>query len=196
MSQARTPMRKLIPLGLLAVVVLIGVLMANPRQGYAPKQPILFQHSKMAAEPDWQTDASGNEVNLGGYGIPCRYCHTMPYEGRHSTLPSTDICMNCHSTVGQDKEWVLVLKDFWERGEPTPWIKVHDLPDFVYYDHSAHLNSVDDAGEPKLDCVDCHMDVENHAVVEVQTKFNMSWCLDCHRKPEMAAPTDCVTCHR
>ncbi len=85
----------------------------------------------------------------------------MPYKGRHSTLPSTDICMNCHSTVGQDKEWVLVLKDYWERGEPIPWVKVHDLPDFVYYDHSAHLNAKDAEGKPKLDCVDCHGEVEN-----------------------------------
>ncbi len=196
MSQARKPARMLAALGLVVVAVLIGVMMANPRKGYAPKQPIYFPHSKMAAEPDWRTEAGGEEVNYGGYGIPCRYCHTMSYEGRHSTLPSTDICMNCHSTVGQDKEWVLELKKYWERGEPIPWIKVHDLPDFVYYDHSVHLNSVDASGEPKLDCVDCHSDVENHDVVEVQTEFNMSWCLDCHRKPEMAASTDCVVCHR
>ncbi len=196
MSQASKRTRRLVPLGLLVVVGLIGGLMANPRKGYKPQQPIFFQHSKMAAEPDWRTDANGNLVNQGGYGIPCRYCHTMPYEGRHSTLPSTDICMNCHSVVGQDKEWVLVLKEYWERGEPIPWIKVHDLPDFVYYDHSAHLNSLDADGQPKLDCVDCHEDVENHSVVEVRTRFNMGWCLDCHRKPEMAAPTDCITCHR
>jgi len=196
MSQERKPTRMLIPLGLLVAAVLIGVLTASPREGYAPKQPILFQHSKMAAEPNWQTGADGEEINHGGYGIPCRYCHTMPYEGRHSTLPSTDICMNCHSTVGQDKEWVLELNKYWERGEPIPWIKVHDLPDFVYYDHSVHLNAKDAEGKPKLDCVDCHLDVENHEVVQVQTAFNMGWCLDCHRKPEMAAPIDCIVCHR
>jgi hypothetical protein len=194
MSQSRT--RKLVPLGLLAVLVLIGALMANPRKGYAPKQPIPFQHSKMAAEPDWRLDADGKEVNFGGHGIPCRYCHTMPYEGRHSTLPSTDTCMNCHSVVGQDKEWVLVLKDYWERGEPIPWVKVHDLPDFAYYDHSVHLNAVDELGQPKLDCVNCHEDVENHDVVEVRTEFNMGWCIECHREPGMDAPIDCIVCHR
>jgi hypothetical protein len=196
MSLASKSTGVLITLGLVVVVTLIGVLMANPREGYAPEQPIYFPHSKMAAEPDWRTDLNGEEVNHGGYGIPCRYCHTMAYEGRHSTLPSTDICMNCHSTVGQDKEWVLVLKDYWERGEPIPWVKVHDMPDFVYFDHSVHLNAKSDGGELKLDCVDCHTDVENHDVVEVRNAFNMNWCLDCHRKPEMAAPTDCVVCHR
>ena len=104
--------------------------------------------------------------------------------------------MNCHSTVGQDKEWVLVLKGYWERGEPIPWVKVHDLPDFVYYDHSAHLNARNEQGEPKVDCVDCHGDIANSSVVAVQHAFNMGWCLDCHRKPEMNAPTDCVVCHR
>ncbi len=196
MKLPNKPMQLAVVLGALAGFGVLAFLMINPKQGYAPKQPIFFQHKRMAGDPNWVTDANGKEVNLGGYQIPCRYCHTMPYEGRHSTLPSTDICMNCHSVVGQDKEWVLVLKGYWERGEPIPWVKVHDLPDFVYYDHSAHLNAVDDKGQPKLDCVNCHLDVKNDSVVQVRTKFNMGWCVECHRKPEMAASTDCVTCHR
>lgn len=196
MKPAKKPILFIVLLGLCASVGVVAWSMINPKEGYAPDQPIYFRHSRMAAKPNWTTDADGKEVNLGGYDIPCRYCHTMPYKGRHSTLPSTDICMNCHSVVGQNKEWVLVLKGYWERGEPIPWVKVHDLPDFVYYDHSAHLNAVDDAGKLKLDCVDCHLDVENQDVVAVRTPFNMGWCLGCHRKPDMAAPTDCVTCHR
>jgi hypothetical protein len=189
---------KLLLPALLVIAVLGSIVaaMTNPRRGYAPQQPVYFQHSRMAADPNWTVDEKGEEVNLGGYAIPCRYCHTMPYKGRHSTLPSTDICMNCHEVVGQNKEWVLVLKEYWERGEPIPWVKVHDLPDFAYYDHSAHLNVVNEKGEAKLDCIDCHMDVENHDVVAVQTEFNMGWCIDCHRKPDMAASTDCVICHR
>jgi hypothetical protein len=170
--------------------------MQYARQGYQPRQPIYFQHRRMAGAPNWTKDAEGKDVNTGGFDIPCLYCHSMEYKGRHATLPSTDICMNCHSTVGQDKEWVLVLKDYWERGEPIPWVKVHDLPDYAYYDHSAHLNAMDDQGMAKLDCVDCHGVVEEMDEVEVQHPWNMGWCLDCHRKPEMAASTDCVTCHR
>ena len=170
--------------------------LSNARQGYKPLQPIYFQHRRMAGAPQWVTNAEGKEVNLGGFNIPCLYCHAMEYKGRHSTLPSTDICMNCHSTVGQDKEWVLVLKGYWDRGEPIPWVKVHDLPDYAYYDHSVHLAAKDDQGKAKLECVNCHGTVEEMDVVTVQHPLNMGWCLDCHRKPEMGAPTDCVTCHR
>ncbi len=191
-----TPIRILALLSLLLAAGSVTYALVSPREGYAPQQPIYFQHRKMAAEPKWVKGEDGKEVNEGGHGIPCLYCHTMPYKGRHSTLPSTEICMNCHNTVGQDKEWVLLLKEYWERGEPIPWVKVHDLPDFVYYDHSVHLNAKNEQGEPKLDCVDCHGEVENTDVVAVQTRFNMGWCLDCHRKPEMNAATDCVTCHR
>ena len=186
----------LVPLGLLAVAGLVGASMINPKEGYSPQQPIYFQHKRMAGKPIYETNAKGEKVNVGGFNIPCRYCHTMPYDGRHSTLPSTDICMNCHSSVGLDKEWVLEMKKYWERGEPIPWVKVHDLPDFVYYDHSVHLTAKDKTGKLKLGCVDCHGEVENTNVVSVQNKFNMGWCLDCHKKPEMAAPIDCVVCHR
>jgi hypothetical protein len=120
----------------------------------------------------------------------------MPYKGRHSTLPSTELCMNCHTVVGLDKEWVLVLKRYWEEGRPIPWVKVHDMPDFVYFDHSAHLNARNDKGEAKVECADCHGAVEEMDVVSVQNRFNMGWCLDCHRKDDMKAPMDCVVCHR
>lgn len=193
-------MKKAAKVAVLLVVLAGGGGLAHSmqyaRQGYQPRQPIYFQHRRMAGAPHWEKDAEGNDVNTGGYDIPCLYCHTMEYKGRHSTLPSTDICMNCHSTVGQDKEWVLVLKGYWERGEPIPWVKVHDLPDYAYYDHSAHLNAVDDQGMAKLDCVNCHGLVEEMDEVEVQYPWNMGWCLDCHRQPDMAAPTDCITCHR
>lgn len=188
--------RRLIPLVVLAGIAGLVYLQLNPRQGYRPEQPIFFQHKRMAGKPNWVKGPDGKEVNLGGYEIPCVYCHTMPYKGRHSTLPSTDICMNCHSVVGQDKEWVLAMKKYYDEGRPIPWVKVHDLPDFVYYDHSAHLNARSEKGELKVDCVDCHGEVENTEVVSVINRFNMGWCLDCHRKPEMKAPTDCITCHR
>ena len=142
---------------LLVAVAATGTLayaFSNARKGYEPRQPILFRHTRMAGAPVWQTNEKGEKVNVGGFGIPCVYCHTMPYKGRHSTVPSTAVCMNCHSTVGLNKEWVLKMKEYWDRGEPIPWVKVHDLPDFVYYDHSAHLNAKDDQGKPKLPLTD------------------------------------------
>jgi len=198
-----------------AVTITIGLVfmgtlayaLSNARQGYEPRQPIPFSHKRMAGVPDWQVNEKGERVNIGGFGIPCVYCHTMPYKGRHSTLPSTAVCMNCHSTVGLNREWVLKMKEYWDRGEPIPWVKVHDLPDFVYYDHSVHLNAKDEFGRPKLPLVDangqpmvvcqnCHGDVAKMDIVSVQNTFNMQWCVDCHRKPEMKASTDCITCHR
>jgi Cytochrome c7 and related cytochrome c len=195
---------------LLVVLTAIGALvyaLSNARRGYEPRQPIAFSHQRMAGAPVWVTNEKGERVNDGGFGIPCLYCHTMPYKGRHATLPSTAVCMNCHTNVGLDKEWVLKMKEFWDRGEPIPWVKVHDLPDFVYFDHSAHLNATDAAGNPKLMsldghgqnvgvCANCHGRVDQMEIVSVQTPLNMQWCLDCHRKPSIQAPTDCITCHR
>ena len=199
--------RTLVLLVAVAATATLAYAFSNARKGYEPRQPILFRHTRMAGAPVWQTNEKGEKVNAGGFGIPCVYCHTMPYKGRHSTVPSTAVCMNCHSTVGLNKEWVLKMKEYWDRGEPISWVKVHDLPDFVYYDHSAHVNAKDaqgkallpttDAqGKPMVVCENCHGKVEAMEIVSVQNAFNMQWCLDCHRKPEMKASTDCVTCHR
>lgn len=196
MKRPRKLFRFVLLVAVLAALGFLAVRTSRVRQGYEPHQPMPFLHTRMAGEPRWEVDAEGKAVNRGGFGIPCLYCHTMPYKGRHSTLPSTDICMNCHTVVGQDREWVLRLKEFWERGEPIPWVKVHDLPDFVFYDHSAHLNARDGEGARKLDCVDCHGKVEERETVRVENNFNMGWCLECHRRPGMDASTDCVACHR
>lgn len=193
-------------IGALAIAALAYAL-SNARQGYAPRQPIAFSHARMAGDPVWVTNDKGDRINAGGFGIQCLYCHTMPYKGRHATVPSTAVCMNCHTNVGLDKEWVLKMKEFWDRGEPIPWVKVHDLPDFVYFDHSAHLSAKDASGALKLAAVDeqgksiapcatCHGRVDRMDIVSVTTPFNMQWCLDCHRKPSIQAPTDCITCHR
>ena len=191
----------------LAVMGSLAYAFSNVRRGYEPRQPIAFSHKRMAGVPVLQANEKGEQVNVGGFGIPCVYCHTMPYKGRHATIPSTAVCMNCHSTVGLNREWVLKMKDYWDRGQPIPWVKVHDLPDFVYFDHSAHLNAKDANGNPKLPltdaagqpmvvCQNCHGNVAEMDIVSVQQNFNMQWCLNCHRKPEIKASTDCVTCHR
>jgi hypothetical protein len=110
---------------LLLGVVVTGSLayaLSNVRKGYEPRQPILFRHTRMAGSPVWVKNEKGEMVNQGGFGVPCVTCHTMPYKGRHSTVPSTAVCMNCHGTVGLGKEWVLKMKEFWDRGEPIPWV--------------------------------------------------------------------------
>ena len=199
--------RILVPLLAVAVTGALAYRLSNARKGYEPRQPIRFRHTRMAGAPIWRVNDKGERVNDGGFAIPCVYCHTMPYKGRHSTVPSTAVCLNCHTSVGLNKEWVLKMREYWERGEPIPWVKVHDLPDFVYYDHSAHLNAKSAEGKPSIPttdaqgktinpCETCHGKVEKEEIVRVQVNFDMQWCLDCHRKPEMKASTDCVTCHR
>ncbi len=207
MTASRTLRRRVAIAAAVVISASLAYAFSNVRKGYAPRQPIPFRHTRMAGAPVWQVNDKGEKVNVGGFGIPCVYCHTMPYKGRHATVPSTAVCMNCHSTVGLNKEWVLRLREYWDRGEPIPWVKVHDLPDFVYYDHSAHLNAKNERGEYKLPrtdangkpmvvCQNCHGKVDEMEIVSVQTPFNMQWCLDCHRRPDMKAPTDCITCHR
>jgi len=207
MNGRRKPVRLLALALAVATTGALGYALSNARQGYEPRQPILFRHARMAGPAVWQANDQGEMVNAGGYDIPCLYCHTMPYKGRHSTVPSTAVCMNCHTSVGLGREWVLKMKEYWDRGQPIPWVKVHDMPDFVYYDHSAHLAARDEKGalklaeadadgRPMVACQHCHGNVAEMDIVSVQTPFNMQWCLDCHRKPEMAASTDCVVCHR
>ena len=207
MSTSRPWVRYAGPLVLVLALGTLAYALSNSRKGYEPRQPIAFSHARMAGAPVWRVTETGDRVNDGGFGIPCMYCHTMSYKGRHATLPSTAVCMNCHSSIGLNKEWVLKMRDFWDRGEPIPWVKVHDLPDFVYFDHSVHLNATnaqgqsklpltDAHGQPMVACQTCHGDVAAMPIVSVQNNFNMQWCLDCHRKPEMKAPTSCITCHR
>jgi hypothetical protein len=207
MTVTRTHVRIAATVIAIAAAGSLAYALSNARRGYAPRQPIAFSHKRMAGAPVMQVNETGEPVNVGGFGIPCVYCHAMAYKGRHSTLPSTAVCMNCHSTVGLDREWVLKMREYWDRGQPIPWVKVHDLPDFVYFDHSAHLNAKDAQGQSKLSLVDpqgqamvvcqnCHGKVEQMDIVSVQQPFNMQWCVDCHREPKINAPTDCITCHR
>ena len=151
--------------------------------------------------------AAQDKVNRYIGAKACKNCHSGAEKSRHATIPSVNVCMNCHSTVGLNREWVLRMKEYWDRGEPIPWVKVHDLPDFVYFDHSAHLNAKNTSGGFKLPRVDaqgkamppcqtCHGNVAQMDIVSVQQNFNMQWCIDCHRQPEMKASTDCIACHR
>ena len=186
------------PAALFAAVVALWAVVGctNPREGYEPQQPIKFNHLMMAGKQDWTKNEKGEDVNRGGYDIPCRYCHTMVDRGRHAGIPSMDQCMGCHDFVGGNREWVLRLREYWADGRNIEWVKVYDLPDFVYFNHSSHLTAADDKGKKKLDCKDCHGEVEKMQVVKVVNAFNMCWCLECHWKKDMAGPDNCTTCHR
>lgn len=139
--------------------------------GYAPEQPIPFNHKKHA----------------GDNHIPCLYCHAQADNSRHATVPSMNICMNCHSVVRTDSPLIQKLTETYKSGEAFEWVKVHDLPDFVYFSHKRHLAK-------EIDCAECHGDVASMTRIKQVKPLNMGFCVDCHRKKE--APQDCYVCHQ
>ncbi len=129
-------------------------------EGYAPKQPVPFSHA----------------LHAGQLGIDCRYCHIGVDKGPNSTLPATQICMNCHSSIKTTSEKLNPVFESWKTGRPVPWVRVHDLPDYVYYNHSAHVNR-------GVSCVECHGRIDQMDVVQQAKPLSMGWCLECHRNP-------------
>lgn len=132
--------------------------------GYAPVQPIPFSH----------------KLHAGELGMDCRYCHSTVEQAAHAAIPPTQTCINCHSTqhgIGQTSPKLALLRQaYYETGLPIPWVRVHDLPDYAYFDHSAHVNR-------GVGCVECHGRVDRMEVVYQAKPLSMSWCLDCHRNP-------------
>lgn len=139
--------------------------------GYTPKQPVPFSHA----------------VHAGVMGLDCRYCHTAVETAARASIPSTDICMNCHGQVATGSEKTRLIRESAETGKPIPWVRVHDLPDFAYFDHSAHVSR-------GVGCVSCHGRVDQMEEVGQVETLSMGWCLQCHRNPEPhLVPRDKVT---
>ncbi len=123
-------------------------------------QPIPFSHK--------------HHTNMG---IDCRYCHTTVETGAFAGIPPTQTCMNCHKVLFTDAPILAPLHESWETGRPLKWVRVHDLPDFVYFNHSAHVN----AG---IGCATCHGQVNEMPLMWKEHPLFMKWCLECHRSPE------------
>ncbi len=128
--------------------------------GYRPIQPVDYSH----------------KLHAGELGMDCRYCHYQVEESRHSNVPSTKVCMNCHTLVGLDKESLDPVRQSWAEKQPIEWVRVHKLPEYAYFDHSLHLR----AG---VACIKCHGNVAMMEVVQQVEPLSMGWCLDCHRNP-------------
>lgn len=128
--------------------------------GYQPVQPVHFPHS----------------VHAEQLGIDCRYCHTDVDKSWFSNIPGSGVCMNCHSQVlAQDPRLQLVRESF-TNNVPIPWVQVHKTPDFVYFNHSVHVNR-------GVSCIECHGEVNKMDEVRQVQPLSMSFCLDCHRNP-------------
>ena len=129
--------------------------------GYAPVQPIPYSHA----------------LHAGQMGIDCRYCHNTVGVAAHAAIPPTQTCMNCHAKIRATSPKLALLRESYTTGKPVPWVKVHDLPDYAYFNHSAHVTR-------GVGCVECHGRVDKMEVVYQAKPLSMGWCLDCHRNPD------------
>lgn len=139
--------------------------------GYEPVQPVPFSH----------------KVHAGDLQIDCRYCHSTVEQAAFAAIPATEVCMNCHAAIKSESPLLQLVRDSYGQGTPVRWVKVHDLPDFVFFDHSAHVNR-------GVACASCHGRVDQMEVVHQVAPLTMAWCLDCHRQPEQdLRPREFVT---
>jgi hypothetical protein len=139
--------------------------------GYAPEQPVPYSH----------------KLHAGQLGMDCRYCHNNVERSAYAGVPSTQTCMNCHANVKKDSPILQPIRDSWKSGDPVPWVRIHKVADYAYFDHSAHLTR-------GVGCVSCHGRVDQMIVVRQQEPLNMEWCLNCHRNPEPSLrPLDKIT---
>jgi hypothetical protein len=109
--------------------------------------------------------------------MSCLYCHTGVEESSAAKIPSTQTCMNCHQTIKADSPLLEAVRVSWSSGKPIPWVRVHQTPDYVFFNHAAHVRR-------GVGCVSCHGAVNEMPVVVHDKPLSMGWCLDCHRRPE------------
>jgi cytochrome c7-like protein len=126
--------------------------------------------------PVVQPVAFSHKHHVGDDGIDCRYCHTSVENSAFAGLPPTQTCMNCHGQLFADSPALAVVRQSWESGVPIAWNRVHALPDFVYFDHSIHV-------QKGVGCVTCHGQVDQMPLTAKAETMQMSWCLTCHRDP-------------
>ena len=130
------------------------------RVGYQPIQPVAFSHT----------------IHAGQLGLDCRYCHNGVEKSWYSNVPSANTCMNCHNQVLKDDPKLALVRESAQSGKPIPWVQVHKVPDYVYFNHSVHVNR-------GVSCVHCHGPVNKMDEVRHAKPLSMTFCLDCHRNP-------------
>jgi Cytochrome c7 and related cytochrome c len=153
-----------------AVFVLAGltwVLMALDRSPYTTKQGIVLG----------QPVPFSHEHHVAGLGLDCRYCHTSVETSAFAGIPPTATCMNCHKLIWADSDMLEPVRASLREDRPIVWTRVHDLPDFAYFDHSIHVAK-------GIGCASCHGRVDRMPLMRQAAPLQMEWCLACHRHPE------------
>lgn len=129
--------------------------------GVAKAQPVAYSH----------------QLHVGGLGLDCRYCHTWVEESNSAGIPPTEACMGCHNQILKDDPALELVRASAQNNQPLEWIRVHDLADFVYFNHSIHV-------QKGVGCETCHGRIDQMPVVAKAKTLQMDWCLECHRAPE------------
>ncbi|HSR69633.1 MAG TPA: cytochrome c3 family protein [Acidobacteriota bacterium] len=128
--------------------------------GYAPVQPVPYSH----------------ELHAGQLDIDCRYCHASVEKSAAAVIPPTQTCMNCHQLVLRDSPNLAPIVESSTSKRRMRWVRIHDLPEYAYFDHSSHVNQ-------GVGCASCHGRIDQMVVVRQVEPLSMAWCLDCHRNP-------------
>ena len=158
----------------LAIYAVIALTTYSSSSNAASQQPIAFSHKTM--------------VSLG---IDCQFCHADARRSEAAGMPSVEKCMGCHKVVDPTNPIIEQVAAYWEKGQPIPWVRVNQLPRFVYFSHEVHVTVA------KLDCATCHGDVADEDIAQPIPNLNMGWCLHCHEQQANAKQlTDCVICHQ
>jgi hypothetical protein len=147
-----------------AILWIIGAVVRSPyftRQGIQAEQPVQFSH----------------QHHVGGLGIDCRYCHQSVENSSFAGIPPTSTCMNCHAQIWTNAQMLEPIRNSFATGRPIVWNRVHQLPDFVHFNHSIHVAK-------GIGCASCHGRVDRMNLMYQAAPLTMSWCLDCHREPE------------
>jgi Cytochrome c7 and related cytochrome c/Class III cytochrome C family len=153
--------------GIGIIAVLVAALAAINRSSYltevgvARSQPVQFSHKHHVSDD----------------GIDCRYCHTSVEESSFAGIPSTKICMNCHTQIWPESPILEPVRESFRTGKSLQWTRVHNLPGFAYFDHSIHI-------QKGVGCVTCHGRVDQMPLMWRENTLYMEWCLECHRNPE------------
>jgi Cytochrome c7 and related cytochrome c len=150
-----------IVVGALWVVAAINRSSWNTGAYVEREQPVQFSHKH----------------HSGDDGIDCRYCHTSVETSASAGMPSTQTCMNCHTQIWADSPYLEPVRESYRTNKPIEWTRVHDLPDYVYFNHSIHVNK-------GVGCSTCHGNVSQMPLMYQASSLQMEWCLSCHRQPE------------
>jgi len=151
-------------LGVQAQMIVTDAIKLGRQQDYAPDQPVKFSH----------------RVHVGENGLDCKYCHTTVEQSKSAGIPATNLCMNCHVIIREGtrsgKFEIAKIVNAVETGKPIEWIRIHNLPEHVFFSHEVHV------GSGKIDCAKCHGEVKEMDIMKQQNDLSMGWCINCHRE--------------